>query len=159
MLRLAPLFVGMLLGAATAQTDSPIEQSLPYEIVEMIDSYVEDLPSSQRGEPFVVLRGGWQRGDTLEVAVLTGPRSATDSLRFSQPGRVLRGGRYPYGVAFAGEHRGFQVAGGHASILVCVTEERPAYFIRYTAWESEDRPLRIVSAGERSVDWCMTSPQ
>jgi hypothetical protein len=161
MLRPIALLAGVLFGfEAAAQPVQPIEQSLPYYVVREIDSYVDALMPELRGEPFVVLRGGWEDGDTLEVAVLAGPRSWQDSVRFSQPGRVLLGGKYPYGVAFAGEYRGSQFAGGHGNRLYCISTERPAFVVRYVEYgpdddRSDDWISEVVSAEERAIIWCM----
>lgn len=156
LIRLAFLCIGVLVSAAaSAQSAPPVERDLPYWVLGEIDSYVSSISPEDRGEPFVVFRDGWDRSDTLEVAVLTGPRSYQDSVRFSQPGRVLTRGNYQYGVAYAGEYRGFQDLGGHGTRLQCITTDRRAYIIRYTESIPDYGSPNVVSAVERLIPWCM----
>jgi len=125
------------------------EYSLPYEVFESVEKYVNSLSDEERGEPFLILRAGWN--NTSEVAVKIGTRSHSDSLLFEDTSRHI----YQYQLAFAGEARFGKryVEGTHATYNICLLEKHRLFTITFT---QREKGISI-KTGFKEIDWCSSN--
>ena len=145
---------GLILSSnVNSQTFAPIEYSLPLEVTQRIDEYVNSLDSLERGNPFLILRAGWKYGENSEIAVRIGAQHSIDSLLLSQPGRKVSGTNYR--IAFAGEalYGTSYVEGSHAMFAKCLMEEESMFVITFR----ENPKTKIVRTRFKPVWWCASN--
>lgn len=122
---------------AASQHGEPLDFFIPLVVQDSIHAYVRSLDLKERGEPFLIFRGGWW--NTYEVAVRVGTRSRCDSLLLSSTNRIARGSFGTYGIVLAGETRFISYRepnppppfSPHAARLTCALQKEQLYVIRF----------------------------
>ena len=142
----------LLCSDVNSQTFAPIEYSLPLEVTQRIDEFVNSIDTLERGTPFLKLRAGWNYGENSEIAVKIGAQHGIDSLLLSQQGRNVSGTNYR--IAFAGEalYGTSHVEGSHAMFAKCLMEEESMFVITFR----ETPKTKIVRTRFKPVWWCVS---